>query len=322
MSNQQNPSPKTPTILSADDEISSFSKVNHLKVTKNQEGQRIDNFLMTRLKGLPKSHIYQLIRKGEIRVNKSRIKPHSKLFTDDIVRIAPIRLSTKDKPIVGADFANKLLAAIIFEDDNIIVLNKPSGIAVHGGSGQSYGVIEALRQATNKEYLELIHRIDKETSGILLIAKKRSALKKIQAFFREKTIKKQYQALVFGHPNDKHKQIDKPLKRILLNNGERRVLVDSEGKESLTDIQVLEKLTGASLILAKPHTGRTHQIRVHCLSEGHPLLGDEKYHKNDLSNAPRLCLHAWKISIPEYGSFEAPLPNDILKFIEELRTNS
>lgn len=307
-----------PTIQSADSDIQHFAQVNYLKVTPNQKDQRIDNFLMARLKGLPKSRIYKLIRDGEIRVNKGRVKPHTKLDIGDVVRIAPIRLQTRDAPQISESFAKVLLERIVFEDERIIVLNKPSGMAVHGGSGVSAGVIEAMRSATGKKYLELVHRIDKDTSGLLLIAKKRSALKQIQDMFREKTVQKSYQAIVYGSVKQDSQRVDAPLKRYELANGERRVKVAADGKPSVTDVNVLQRLKNATLILAKPKTGRTHQIRVHGLHIGHPLLGDNKYHQNDTSAAKRLCLHAWKLSVPEYGAFEAPVPEDMVQLIETL----
>lgn len=323
-------------IQSADDVIQHFNQVNYLQVTVNQDTQRIDNFLFTRLKGLPKSHVYKLLRNGEVRVNKKRVKAQQKLALGDVVRIAPIRLNSVQTPQVGDKVASALLDCIVFEDEHIIVLNKPAGIAVHGGSGQSYGVIEALRIATHKKYLELIHRIDKETSGLLLIAKKRSALKKIQAMFREKTIQKSYQAILYGKVTPKKQQVDAPLKRYLLANGERRVKVDVIGKASQTDIEVVNYLQlnehlFATHIIAKPHTGRTHQIRVHCLSMGHAILGDKKYqpqrHQQQLDDLQqtdlaikRLCLHAWRLTLPDYGCgqtqhFEAPLPIDMAGLI-------
>lgn len=305
-------------VQSADEEVRNFAQVNYLKVTQNQQQQRIDNFLMARLKGLPKSRIYKLIRDGEIRVNKGRVKPHTKLAIGDVVRIAPIRLQTREAPQISEQFAKGLLGRIVFEDERIIVLNKPSGMAVHGGSGVSAGVIEAMRVATGKKYLELVHRIDKDTSGLLLIAKKRSALKQIQDMFRQKTVQKSYQAIVYGTVFKDSQRIDAPLKRYELANGERRVKVADDGKASVTDMDVLQRLKNATLVEAKPKTGRTHQIRVHGLHIGHPLLGDDKYHQTDTSAAKRLCLHAWKLSVPEYGEFEAPVPEDMLRLVKTL----
>lgn len=314
-------SPKTPQ--SADDVISDFSRVNFLTVTANQDGQRIDNFLLARLKGLPRSHLYKLIRDDEIRINKKRCKPHDRLSVGDVVRVAPIRLSVRDEPVVSDDFAKGLLGRVVFENDGLIVLNKPHGLAVHGGSGESFGVIEAMRVATGKKYLELIHRIDKDTSGLLLIAKKRSSLKDLQAHFREKTIQKDYLCVVHGTVKSGQK-IDKPLLKYTLKNGERRVRVDKDGKPSQTMIEVLANFEidgmAVSLVKASPLTGRTHQIRVHMASIGHALLGDDKYQSPTQASLAtqkgikRLCLHAWRIAVPSDDGvqvFEVDMSDDM-----------
>lgn len=302
---------------SADDAITDFAKVNFLSVTESQDGQRIDNFLLARLKGLPRSHLYKMIRDDEIRINKKRCKPHDRLTVGDVVRIAPIRLSVRDEPVVSDDFAKGLLARIVFENEGLIVLNKPHGMAVHGGSGESFGVIEAMRVATGKKYLELIHRIDKDTSGLLLIAKKRSVLKDLQDKFRQKTIFKDYLCLCVGDVTKtlgKVATIDNPLLRYTLSSGERRVRVHKDGKPSQTDICVLKvfQMDGqwVSLIKASPKTGRTHQIRVHMASVGHPLLGDDKYLTITAPKVGRLCLHAWQIRFDEC-EFVATLPSDM-----------
>lgn len=313
---------------SADVAIDDFGRVNYLTVTANQAGQRIDNFLLARLKGLPRSHLYKLIRDDEIRINGKRCKPHMKLEIGDVVRIAPIRLTVKDEPVVSEAFAKGLLARIVYEDDGLIVLNKPHGMAVHGGSGESFGVIEAMRVVSGKKYLELIHRIDKDTSGLLLIAKKRSTLKQLQDDFRHKNIHKQYLCLVDGYVN-KDQVIDAPLLRYTLASGERRVRVskDENAKPSLTKIKVLAQfeLDGqpVSLVLAMPATGRTHQIRVHMASIGHALLGDDKYQKNQTAaTVGRLCLHAWQLNLPNDDAsierpvhFVAKLPDDFAKHL-------
>ncbi|MDO4449609.1 MAG: RluA family pseudouridine synthase [Moraxella sp.] len=309
------PKPQKPQ--SADDTISDFAKVNFISVTANQDGQRIDNFLLARLKGLPRSHLYKMIRDDEIRINKKRCKPHDRVYAGDVVRVAPVRLSKRDEPVVSDDFAKGLLGRVIFENEGLIVLNKPHGMAVHGGSGESFGVIEAMRVATGKKYLELIHRIDKDTSGLLLIAKKRSTLKDLQDKFREKTIFKDYLCLCVGDVGKtlgKTAKIDKPLLKYTLANGERRVRVDKDGKPSQTLIEVLSvfEMGGqvVSLVKASPLTGRTHQIRVHLASVGHALLGDDKYLKVSAPAVARLCLHAHKIRFDEY-EFVAELPKDI-----------
>ena len=312
-----------PTLIqSADDSIRDFSRVNHLTVSTNQDGQRLDNFLLARLKGLPRSHLYKLIRDDEVRVNKKRCKPHTRLSAGDVVRIAPVRLSVKEAPVVSDEFAMGLLARVIYEDDGLMVLNKPHGMAVHGGSGESFGVIEAVRVATNKKYLELIHRIDKDTSGLLLIAKKRSVLKELQEQFREKTITKDYLCVVHGTLH-KNQLIDKPLLKYTLASGERRVRVDKAGKPSQTLIEVLANFAMdgmmVSLVKASPQTGRTHQIRVHMASIGHALVGDDKYQTPQQANlalskgVKRLCLHAWRLRLANGDDFKAVLPDDMMR---------
>ena len=303
---------------SADDEIGNFEKVNYLEVTRHQHDQRLDNFLLNRLKGLPKSHIYKMIRSDEIRVNNKRCKAHDRLQREDVVRIAPVQLATREKPIISAEFAKSLLSRVVYEDEGLLVLNKPSGIAVHGGSGLDFGVIEAMREATGKKYLELVHRIDKDTSGLLMISKKRSALKTLQQHLVDKTIQKHYLCLAKGQPVLNEQRIDAPLLRYTLDSGERRVKVDAQdpqAKESQTDIVVHSRFMhlnqAISLIEAKPLTGRTHQIRVHLAHIGHAILGDDKYHVHDKSGVHRLCLHAWRLDIPGYETITAPLPEDI-----------
>lgn len=309
---------------SADDEISNFGKVNYLEVTRHQHDQRLDNFLLNRLKGLPKSHIYKMIRSDEVRVNNKRCKAHDRVQREDVVRIAPVELATRDKPIISTEFANSLLARVVYEDEGMLVLNKPSGIAVHGGSGLDFGVIEAMREVTGKKYLELVHRIDKDTSGLLMISKKRSALKTLQQHLVDKTIQKHYLCLAKGQPALNEQRVDAPLLRYTLASGERRVKVDaqdSQAKESQTDFVVHSRFELAgqpvSLIEAKPLTGRTHQIRVHLAHIGHAILGDDKYNVHDKSGVHRLCLHAWRLDIPGYKIITAPLPEDMADWLPE-----
>ena len=310
---------------SADFAITDFSRVNFLTVTNNQDGQRVDNFLLARLKGLPRSHLYKLIRSDEIRINGKRCKAHDKLYMGDVVRVAPIRLSVREAPIISEELAKGLLDRIIFEDDGLIVLNKPHGMAVHGGSGESFGIIEAMRLAMGKKYLELIHRIDKDTSGLLLIAKKRSTLKILQEQFRKKTIQKRYLCLVMGHVQADEMVIDVPLLRYTLANGERRVKVahlneqkaGEYAKASLTKIKTLLRFKKdgypVSLVLAMPATGRTHQIRVHMAHIGHALLGDDKYQNNPLApKVGRLCLHAWQLGMTNTDGHTATRPQNFV----------
>ncbi|XID74709.1 RluA family pseudouridine synthase [Alkanindiges sp. WGS2144] len=303
----------------------SWQQVSWFDVNEHQDGQRIDNFLFSRLKGVPKSRIYRLIREGEVRVNKGRVKAETRLKAGDQVRVAPIRrMADNDQlPIqVGEELATSLAQRIVFEDEGLLVIDKPAGIAVHGGSGVAFGVIEALRQALGKPYLELIHRIDKDTSGLLMISKKRSTLKLLQDYLRNGKIRKTYQALVKGCVLLDSQLIDAPLLRYELANGERRVRVSKDGKPSQTRWQVAERFKHATLVNASPLTGRTHQIRVHGLFIGHPLVGDDKYgHDIAWQEAPvrRLCLHAARLEIPGYPVIESGLPADIKNIIQQLR---
>jgi len=309
----------------APDATQDWQQVTWFVVTEYQEGQRLDNFLVTRLKGVPKTRIYRLIREGEVRVNKGRVRADTRLQVGDQVRVAPIRRhvhQVKTEAVISDSLAQGLAARIVYEDEGLIVLDKPSGIAVHGGSGVEFGVIEALRQALGKTYLELIHRIDRDTSGLLMISKKRSVLKKLQDHLRDGQIRKTYQAIVKGQVLLDKQRINAPLLRYELPNGERRVRVTADGKPSQTDWLVMERFSGATLVEASPLTGRTHQIRVHGLSIGHALLGDDKYGHEQAyqGTAPRrLCLHAARLQIPDYPLISAPMPDDMQAVLAELR---
>ena len=277
-------------------------KVQFVTIDEDNEGQRIDNFLVTKLKGVPKSMIYRIIRKGEVRVNKKRIKPEYKLQIGDMVRVPPVRVSQSNQdnaPSPKLAKVTQLEERIVYEDKHLIALNKPSGIAVHGGSGVNYGVIEALRSLRpQQKFIELVHRLDKETSGILLIAKKRSALKHLQDQLRKKQMQKDYLALVRGEWQKHDKLINAPLLKITLKSGERIVRVNAEGKPSQTRFKIVQKYQGATLVKASPLTGRTHQIRVHCQYTGHPIACDDKYSEAKFDDSMReqglrrLFLHA------------------------------
>lgn len=276
-------------------------QVLFVTISEENEAQRIDNFLITYLKGVPKSMIYRILRKGEVRVNKKRIKPEYKLAIGDQVRIPPIRVSEKTVPEISTKL-NKvadLEKAIIYEDDVILAINKPSGIAVHGGSGLSFGVIEGLRALRPEaKFLELVHRIDRETSGILLIAKKRSALKSLHEQLRLKQMQKNYLALVKGNWPSECKVVQAPLLKNVLKSGERVVKVNAEGKPSETRFKVEERFGFATLVKASPVTGRTHQIRVHTQYANHPIAFDDRYGDSQFdalltdSKLNRLFLHA------------------------------
>ncbi len=293
-------------------------KVQFVTITEKNQFQRVDNFLLGYLKGIPKSKIYNLIRKGEIRINKKRCKAETKLVLGDIVRIAPVYgLEGTSAPAPISDsLLSYLDTAIIFEDDALLVVNKPSGLAVHGGSGVKVGLIEALRKKyPDTQFLELVHRIDRDTSGCILIAKKRSALRYFHSQFRDGKVDKTYHLAVHGQWSPKLKKVDAPLKREELKSGERFVVVHSEGKPSRTYFKLLACSEFFSLVEAKPISGRTHQIRVHADYSGHPIVGDEKYiHRNPIDehgmSKSRLMLHAKSISLllpsGDKALFESP----------------
>ena len=309
------------------DSTQQWQSVTWFEVDEHQVGQRIDNFLFSRLKGVPKSRIYRLMREGQVRINKKRIKAETKLVLGDQIRVAPIRYEQKEETDVPVSdkVAQSLLNRIVYEDEGLLVINKPSGIAVHGGSGVAYGLIEALRAATGKKYLELIHRIDRDTSGLVMISKKRSTLKTLQDLLREHKIQKTYAAIVKGQVALDKQLIDAPLLRYELSNGERRVRIAKEGKPSQTQWKVKERFRHGTLVYASPLSGRTHQIRVHGLSIGHPLIGDDKYgHQTEYKGpAPRrLCLHAMRLDIPGFPVIEAPMPEDMQSLVAQLRAQS
>lgn len=288
-------------------------------VDEDNQGQRLDNFLLAQLRGVPKGIIYRIIRKGEVRVNKGRVKPDRRLVAGDQVRIPPVARKEKaHRPEPGSRVQRVVEAAVVFEDDSMLVVNKPSGIAVHGGSGLSFGLIEVLRSARpDARFLELVHRLDRDTSGLVMVAKKRSTLRYLQDELRHRRINKQYHALVAGNWPAKLRRVDEPLLRYEMPNGERRVKVDDTGKASLTIFRCLARYKGYSLVEAMPVTGRTHQIRIHSMCAGHPIAGDDKY-MDDVSlkafratGGQRLMLHAraLELALPVSGEvvrLEAP----------------
>ena len=307
-------------------------KVRFFTIDSEDEGQRIDNYLLKTLKGVPKSMIYRLLRKGEIRVNKKRTKPEYKIQAEDIVRVAPIRISEKEQTVsTQLNVVANLEKQILFEDERLIVINKPSGMAVHGGSGLSFGVIEALRALRpNAKMLELVHRLDRDTSGCLVVAKKRSALRNLHEQLRHKKVQKFYQALVKGHWSSKLTKVTEGLRKNELKSGERIVVVDNiQGKESETRYKVLKRFKGATLVRAFPVTGRTHQIRVHCQTKGHPIAGDVKYSHPDFEQSmkeqglKRLFLHAASIEFnhpltEKRIKVEAPLESSLQSLLDKL----
>ncbi|WP_456296970.1 23S rRNA pseudouridine(955/2504/2580) synthase RluC [Vibrio sp. AK197] len=255
------------------------TQVQFVDIDADMAGQRVDNFLRNQLKSIPKSMIYRILRKGEVRVNKKRVKAEYKLQSGDVVRIPPVTVTEKSQedvaPSTKLNKVAELESKIIYEDEHLLILNKPSGTAVHGGSGLKFGAIEALRALRPEaRFLELVHRIDRDTSGILLVAKKRSALRHLQAQFRDKTVNKYYFALVMGKWKPSCKVINAPL---LKNEVNSIVRVNPKGKPSETRFKILESFEQATFIQASPITGRTHQIRVHTQYAGHPIAWDDRY---------------------------------------------
>jgi 23S rRNA pseudouridine955/2504/2580 synthase len=279
------------------------SKVQQITISEDRAGQRIDNFIKALGRTIPMSHIYRIIRKGEVRANKKRVKPDYRLQAGDIIRVPPLKQAPAgEPPRPNPRVQQQISERILFEDEHLIVINKPAGMAVHGGSGISLGLIEVVRQLRPEApCLELVHRLDRDTSGVLIIAKKRSALRDLHTLWREGKVRKYYLALVEGICRGQ--TVDAPLQKNILQSGERMVKVSPEGKPSLTVFTLQEARGDCSLVQAEPHTGRTHQIRVHAAHIGHPIVGDEKYRGR--SHA-RMCLHALKIEIPAFGT-HAPL---------------
>ncbi|KLU19488.1 23S rRNA pseudouridine(955/2504/2580) synthase RluC [Proteus cibarius] len=314
--------------------MKSFNQVQFVTIDGDEAGQRIDNFLLARLKGVPKSMIYRIIRKGEVRVNKGRIKPEYKINAGDSIRIPPVRVSEKEEIAVSPklDKVSALADCILYEDDHLMLINKPSGTAVHGGSGLSFGVIEGLRALRPEaRFLELVHRLDRDTSGVLLIAKKRSALRALHEQLRLKQMQKDYLALVRGQWQSHTKVVQAPLLKNILQSGERVVKVSNEGKPSETRFKVEERFEFATLVKASPVTGRTHQIRVHTLHAGHPIAFDDRYGDRDFDSQlvgtklKRLFLHASSLTFthPSTGEqirIEAPMDNQLRHCLQVLRS--
>ncbi|MEY2342438.1 23S rRNA pseudouridine(955/2504/2580) synthase RluC [Acidithiobacillus sp. IBUN Pt1247-S3] len=308
------------------------SGVRYLEIGEAEAGQRLDNFLLRVMKGVPRSHVYKILRSGEVRVNKGRAKAQYHVTLGDQVRVPPVRQADPSPtPKVAPKLADDLLTRILYEDDRVLVLDKPSGLAVHGGSGIAWGVIEALRSLRPElRELELVHRLDRETSGCLLLSKRRSALRQLHADLRDSAFQKRYLCLAWGKWSGGERRVDLPLRKNTLRSGERIVRVDQEsGKSAATRFALMQRFAHCTLLEAELETGRTHQIRVHLQSIGHPLLGDEKY--GDASaNAQlrerglrRLFLHASLLAFPHPRDqriirVEAPLPEQLQALLREL----
>lgn len=291
------------------------NQVNFYQIDENSANQRLDNFLIKILKGVPKSHIYRIIRSGEVRINKIRADPASKIKSGDIIRIPPVRIANYSHQ----DYIPPTAFPVLYEDEYYLIINKPHKIACHGGSGVSFGVIEQLRQNTNYKFLELAHRLDKETSGILILAKKRQALIALQELMKNNQMIKEYYALSCGNLRDERRNVKAPIYKFINKNGERRVRIDNQGGQfAHTVFTLLKKYRGFSLINAKLETGRTHQIRIHLQHIGLPIAGDEKY--GDFAQnrilqrygLKRMFLHAHHIQ------FIHPITHQIIEVKSEL----
>lgn len=322
MSKRPENSPKPKRRLSTTDSVAAGGTAQKVRLVEIDEevGQRIDNFLLKQLGNVPKSRVYRMLRSGEVRVNGGRKKPIYRLQAGDTVRIPPHRAGPVAAPNFISDGAlADLEAAIVFEDEQLLVVNKPAGLAVHGGSGVSYGLIEAIRRIRG-DGVELAHRLDRDTSGCLLLAKRRSALRTLHDLIRQGRLLKRYRLIVSGQWPRDLETVKLPLHKYHTGSGERRVRVAAEGKPSHTDFHLVERCDRASLLDADLITGRTHQIRVHAQASGYPLIGDQKYATDEqLAGAAelgisRLCLHAERVVLPWGGdslTFTCPVPTDM-----------
>ncbi len=308
------------------------NSVTFFTVDESCEGQRIDNFLARYLKGVPKSHLYRILRAGEVRVDKKRVDATHRLQLGEIVRIPPVRVAAPEAKVGAAPIEVKLAGAVIYEDDAMLALNKPAGMAVHGGSGISRGVIEQLRmERPQAKFLELAHRLDRETSGVLLVGKKRSALTKLHDMMRENHMRKRYLMLVKGKWQDQKRRVVLSLVKTNLANGEKRVSVGEGGQRSETIFFLKQRLGEYTLLEAELVTGRTHQLRVQLAHLGYPILGDDKYGDFALNKQlqkqglKRMFLHSAHTTLrhpltDEPLQLEAPLPRDLENYLEMLRT--
>lgn len=308
-------------------------RVQYREVDADEAGQRLDNFLIARLKGVPRTRIYRLLRKGEVRVNKGRAAPSYRIQAGDVIRIPPIRVAGPAASNVAAAAARTRLAArVIFENDRLLVLDKPSGMAVHGGSGLSFGVIEALRaERPDCRYLELVHRLDRETSGCLMIAKKRSYLRALHGLLRAGNVDKRYLTLLRGQWHLGTKVIEDRVRTHHRRGGERYVTVAEDGKAASSQFSPVDIFRNASLVEVSLFTGRTHQIRVQAAAAGHPVAGDERYGDEEFNRAMRslglrrMFLHAHSLAYEDpvtgdWRSFSAPLPDDLRVVVDAVGT--
>ncbi|MDM8564064.1 23S rRNA pseudouridine(955/2504/2580) synthase RluC [Candidatus Halobeggiatoa sp. HSG11] len=304
--------------------------ITYLDIPAEKAGQRVDNFLHTYLKGVPKSHVYRILRTGQVRVNKKRIKPTYRLTAGDRLRVPPVQCRPLTVPILNTNRKKALVSSVLHEDNFLLILNKPAGMAVHGGSNINAGAIESLRVLyPNAPYLELVHRLDRDTSGCLMIAKKRSMLRRLHNLLRNGGIYKQYLTLVQGRWDPHKTEVRVPLRKNVLQSGERIVRVCSDGKKAITQFHIIQQFANTSLLQVQLKTGRTHQIRVHTAHEGHPIAGDNKYGDRNFNQQMRqlalknLFLHAEKlvINLPEIDyhlTINAPLPKNLQQVLKNL----
>lgn len=309
--------------------VKDFSSVRTVEVGPERDGQRVDNCLAVLLKGVPKGHIYRLLRTGQVRVNGRRAKPDTRLAAGDMLRIPPVRTAERAAPGAPPDaMLDEIRRAAIFEDRDFLVIDKPAGIASHGGSGVAFGAIELLRAARPAEHLELAHRLDRDTSGVLVFARSRRGLAGLQELIRTGQITKQYLCLLTGRLQRAKFDVNVPLRKSVLAGGERMVRVDDTGKPALTFFREVERYSEASLVEATLATGRTHQIRVHAAHAGYPLAGDPKYGDREANKRfaklglKRMFLHAARFEF-ELGeraySFSAPLPDDLRAVLDRVQ---
>ena len=302
--------------------------VRQITVGEERDGQRLDNCLVALLKGVPRSVIYRLLRTGQVRVNGGRAKPDRRLVAGDVLRIPPVRVAERDTSAPSMADAQALAQTVIFEDRDFLAIDKPAGIASHGGSGVRFGAIELLRAARPGDALELVHRLDRDTSGVLLFSRSRRGLTGVQALIRDGRTLKQYLALLDGQVEQARFNVNVPLRKFVLQGGERMVRVSDDGKPALTFFREIDRYRGASLVEATLDTGRTHQIRVHAAHAGHPVAGDAKYGAREANQRwrglglKRLFLHATRFEF-ELGeraySFSAPLPQELRDVLDALR---
>jgi 23S rRNA pseudouridine955/2504/2580 synthase len=327
--------PTAPSVAAPGSSSAERSPVRHLPIGAEEQGQRLDKALARLLPGVPRSRLFRLIRRGEVRVNGRRASPEQRLALGDTLRVPPVRdaLGVENAQPGGgghvpARLIERIERSVLYEDSRMLVLDKPAGVAVHGGSGVSFGIIEALRASRPKETLELAHRLDRDTSGVLLIARRSSALRTLHALLREGRVQKRYLVLVAGRWQLGHRRVEAPLRTDLRVGGERTVRVQAGGKQALTEFTLIEQFPSAALLEATLHTGRTHQIRVHAAYCGHPVGGDEKYGDPSFNTAlaslglKRMFLHAHSVSFawPDGAehSFSAPLAGELKAVLERL----